>query len=83
MSGRDLVAGRRRRLAYGGYANWHYARTDDVAFASSNRGGGRRLYHLDRDPGEERNIAHRHPKQIDELHRAVVRRTGGRLPIYR
>jgi hypothetical protein len=50
---------------------------------SSNRGRGRRLYDLNRDPGEERNIAHRHPKKIDELHQAVVRRTGGRLPIYR
>ncbi len=83
MGGRDLVAGSRRRFAYGGYANWHYARTNDIAFVSSNRGRGRRLYDLNRDPGEERNIAHRHPKTIDELHQAVVRRTGGRLPIYR
>jgi arylsulfatase A-like enzyme len=83
MDGLDLGRGRRRTLAYGGYANWHYGRTNDTAFVSSNRGRGRRLYDLDRDPGEERNIARHHPKQIDKLYRAVVTRAGGRLPIYR
>jgi hypothetical protein len=83
MDGLDLRGARRRKLAYGGYANWHYARTDDVAFISSNRGHGRRLYDLDRDPGEEHNLARRHPKKIDELYRVVVRRAGGRLPVYR
>jgi arylsulfatase A-like enzyme len=83
MDGQDLRRDRPRRLAYGGYANWHYARTDDVAFVSENRGRGRRLYDLDRDPGEERNIARRNPKHIDGLYRAVVRRAGGRPPIYR
>jgi arylsulfatase A-like enzyme len=83
MDGRDLWAGRRRKLAYGGYANWHYVRTDDLAFVSENRGRGRRLYDLDRDPGEEHNIARRHPRKIDELYRAIVKRAGGRPPIYR
>jgi hypothetical protein len=70
-------------MAYGGYGNWHYARTDEIAFVSENRGRGRRLYDLDRDPRERDNIAARHPKQIDALYRAVVRRAGGRPPIYR
>ena len=83
MDGLDLRRGRGRKLAYGGYANWHYARTDDIAFVSSNRGRGRRIYDLDRDPREEHNIARDHPKKIDELYRAVVNRAGGRLPIYR
>jgi arylsulfatase len=83
MDGLDLREPRRRKLAYGGYANWHYARTDDIAFISSNRGRGRRLYDLERDPGEKRNLARRHPKKIDELYRVVVRRAGGRLPVYR
>jgi len=83
MDGHDLRSGAGRKLAYGGYANWHYARTDETAFVSENRGRGRRLYDLDRDPGERRNIAARHPKHIDELYRAVVRRAGGRPPIYR
>jgi arylsulfatase A-like enzyme len=83
MDGLDLRGGPRRKLAYGGYANWHYGRTDEIAFIASNRGRGRRLYDLDHDPREERNLAHRHPKKIDELYRAVVNRAGGRLPIYR
>ena len=83
MDGLDLHDGPRRELAYGGYANWHYARTDEIAYVGSNRGRGRRLYDLERDPREARNLAHRHPKRIDQLYRTVVRRAGGRLPIYR
>jgi arylsulfatase A-like enzyme len=83
MDGLDLRATRRRQLAYGGYANWHYARTDEIAFVSSNRGRGRRLFDLGRDPGERHNLAHRHPKKIDKLYRVVVDRAGGHLPVYR
>ena len=79
----DLRGERRRKLAYGGYANWHYARTDEIAYVGSNRGRGRRLYDLARDPREERSLAHRPPKRIDALYGTVVRRAGGRLPIYR
>jgi arylsulfatase A-like enzyme len=82
MDGLDLRGSRRRRFAYGGYANWHYARTDDVAFISGNQGRGRRLYDLDRDHGERNDIASRHPRLIDDLYRAVVRRAGGPPPIY-
>jgi arylsulfatase A-like enzyme len=71
-----------RKFAYGGYANWHYARTQEWAYVAMNRGIGRRLYDLERDPGERKNIARRHPKRIDELHRAIVRRAGRRLPVY-
>jgi arylsulfatase A-like enzyme len=89
MDGVDLsplLAGSRppeRSLAYGGYANWHYARTAQWAFVSENRGRGRRLYDLSRDPGERRNLAPRHPRLIDDLYERVVRRAGGRPPIYR
>lgn len=82
MDGLDLLAPRKRRLAYGGYGNWHYARTDDVAFISSNRGHGRRLYDVERDPDERHNIARRHPRSIDNLYAVVVGRAGGRLPTY-
>jgi arylsulfatase A-like enzyme len=83
MDGLDLRAGRQREVAYGGYANWHYARTDEIAFVGSNRGRGRRLYDLERDPSERHNLARRHPKKIDALYGAVERRAGGRLPVYR
>jgi arylsulfatase A-like enzyme len=72
-----------RSFAYGGYSNWLYARTNRWAFVSENRGRGRRLYDLARDPGEESNVARRHPRLIDELFRAVVRKAGGPPPIYR
>lgn len=80
-----LLARRRppeRSFAYGGYANWLYARPDRWAFVSENRGRGR-LYDLARDPGERDNLARRHPRLIDDLHRRVVREAGGRPPIHR
>jgi arylsulfatase A-like enzyme len=89
MDGVDLsplLAGGRppeRSFAYGGYSNWLYARTDRWAFVSENRGRGRRLYDLAKDPGEEHNLARRHPHLIDDFYRRVVRRAGGRPPIYR
>jgi arylsulfatase A-like enzyme len=79
----DGVQPPKRTFAYGGYSNWLYARTDGWAFVSENRGRGRRLYDLDRDPGEAHNLARRHPRLIDDLYRRVVRRAGGRPPIYR
>jgi arylsulfatase A-like enzyme len=80
-----LVGGRppERSLAYGGYANWHYARNDRWAFVSANHGRGRRLYDLEKDPGEAHNVARRHPRLIDELYGRIVRRASGRPPIYR
>jgi arylsulfatase A-like enzyme len=80
---RGRPPGEARKFAYGGYANWHYARTQEWAYVAMNRGIGRRLYNLEKDPAERRNIAHRHPTRIDELHRAIVRRAGRRLPVYR
>jgi arylsulfatase A-like enzyme len=89
MEGLDLsplLAGRRpreRSFACGGYANWLYARDDRWSFVSDNRGRGRRLYDLVRDPLERDNVARRHPRVIDDLYRRVVRQAGGRPPIYR
>jgi arylsulfatase A-like enzyme len=73
----------RRPMAYGGYANWHYARTDRWAYVAANTGRGRRLYDTGRDPAERDNIAHRHPDLIDELEERVrAQAGGGRLPVY-
>ena len=58
-------------------------RNERFVFISENRGRGRRLYDTERDEGERRNLARRHPKRIDELYRLVVRLAGGRPPIYR
>ena len=70
----------RRTMAYGGYANWHYARTDRWAYVAANSGRGRRLYDLRADPGEQRNVARKHPGLIDQLEKRVRRAAGGRLP---
>ena len=72
----------RRAMAYGGYANWHYARTDRWAYVAANTGRGRRLYDLRADPGERRNVAKRHPQLLDQFERRVRRAAGGRLPVY-
>ncbi|MGH2714924.1 MAG: sulfatase family protein [Thermoleophilaceae bacterium] len=81
-----LLAGRRPRarrpMAYGGYANWHFARTDRWAYIAANTGRGSRLYDARRDPDERRNLARRHPNVIDELEERVREQTGGRLPSY-
>jgi arylsulfatase A-like enzyme len=72
----------RRKFAYGGYANWHYARTHEWAYVANNFGTGRRLYDLERDPKEEDNIARRHRKRLDMLDAAIRRRAGDRIPVY-
>jgi len=72
----------RRTMAYGGYANWHYARTDRWAYVAANTGRGRRLYDLTRDPGERRDVASRRPRLIDELEERVREQAGGPLPSY-
>jgi|SRR5215211_188929 len=72
-----------RRLAYGGYANWHYARSDRWAFVAANSGRGRRLYDLERDPTESHNLARHKPHLIDEMEERVREQAGGRLPVYR
>ena len=72
-----------RRLAYGGYGNYFYARTGSWALVSDNRGLRPRLFALKADRGERHNVAHRHPAVVSRLARQVRARAGGRLPHYR
>ena len=71
-----------RSMAYGGYANSLYARTDDWKLIADNRGHNRRLYDVRHDPGETRNLARRHPQRAAAMYDAVARRAGGRPPFY-
>lgn len=72
----------RRTMAYGGYANWHYARTGRWAYVAANTGKGRRLYDLRADPGERRTVAKHHPRLTAQFEKRVRRAAGGRLPVY-
>jgi arylsulfatase A-like enzyme len=89
MDGVDLsllFRGRRlpqRPFAYGGYANAHFLRSDNWALIASNNADNLRLFDLERDPGEHRNVADRHRPLAQQLHRRVVDEAGGRLPDYR
>jgi arylsulfatase A-like enzyme len=71
-----------RPMAYGGYANWHYARTDRWTYVAANTGKGRRLYDVRTDPGEFNNIARDQANVIDELGESVLEEAGGGLPSY-
>jgi len=88
MNGIDLsplLRGRRpraRALAYGGYANSLYAHTDRWKLICDNDGSRRRLYDLAHDPGERWNLASRDPGRASALYDAVIRRIGGRPPVY-
>ena len=89
MNGVDLsplFAGarpRERPYAYGGYANSFYIRSDRWALIADNRPRNFKLFDLERDKGEHRNLAERRPQLARELHREVVKRVHGRLPYYR
>ena len=88
MEGVDLsraLRGRRlprRPYAFGGYSNEFYIRTDRWAMWADNRPGRFHLFDLERDPGEYRNVAARHPGVVSELTGVVRERAGGRLPYY-
>lgn len=88
MNGLDLspaLRGRapgRRRMAYGGYANSFYLRTDRWCYLGRNDGSNRRLYDLRADPRAQVNVADRHPRVVADLHRDLTRAAGGRLPFY-
>jgi arylsulfatase A-like enzyme len=72
----------RRPMAYGGYGNWHFARTNRWTFVGANTGRGRRLYDVRTDPQEMTNVATRHPDVLDEFVERVRRQAGGPLPSY-
>ena len=71
-----------RELSWGGYSNSHYLRNDRFAFFADNRMNVPRVYDLDADPGETRNLAPERPALARELHERVVELAGGRLPFY-
>ena len=87
MDGFDLTPlfeGRRpgrRELAWGGYGNWFYARTDRWALTGDNRLRRRRLYDLRRIRATVIDPAG-HSRVVRGLTRAYVEQAGRRLPFY-
>jgi arylsulfatase A-like enzyme len=72
----------RRELAYGGYFNHFFVRTDGWSFVADNRGENRELYDLTLDPGELENVAGANRDVHEELYARVLELTGGRLPYF-
>ena len=67
-----------RKFAYGGYANWHYARARDWAYVANNFGRGRRLRPRARRAGGEGHREHR--AQADRRDRRRDQTAGGKAP---
>jgi arylsulfatase A-like enzyme len=87
MTGADmspLFAGQRlpkREYAVGGYRNSFFIRTRRWTLFGRNNASRFHLYDKDRDPGENKNVARRHPGVVRELY-GIVRKRFGRLPYY-
>jgi arylsulfatase A-like enzyme len=71
-----------RPLAFGGYSNHFFARDDRWALISHNHGAGQKLFDLEADPGEERNVAAQHPDVVERMYSSVVASIGRAPPVY-
>jgi arylsulfatase A-like enzyme len=71
-----------RPFAYGGYSNNHFLRDERWAYMSDNGMRAPKLFDLERDPGENENVAALYPDVVGELSEAVRGRAGGELPDY-
>ena len=88
MTGVDLsraFEGRRladRDYAWGGYADSFYIRNERWALWAYNKPTGFKLFDLRKDPGQNNDVASRHPGVVNDLYGKVLARAGGRLPWY-
>jgi arylsulfatase A-like enzyme len=71
-----------RPFAYGGYSNNHFLRNERWAYMSDNRLESPQLYDLEKDLGENENVAATHPDVVEELAEALRRHAGGEPPYY-
>ena len=71
-----------REYAFGGYGNSFFIRTRHWAMWARNKPARFHLFDKRRDPGENNNVAHRHPGVVRHLYGIVRKRAGGRLPYY-
>jgi arylsulfatase A-like enzyme len=88
MEGVDLSAlfeGRsppRREVAYGGYSDQHYVRAGGWCYMADNRMETPKLFDVEEDPLEHRDVAADHPEVVAELQEDLRRRIGGMPPYY-
>jgi len=71
-----------RPYSTGGYRNSFYIRNARWSLTADNRLRGVRLFDLEADPRERRNVAAANPRIVRGLVRAAFRRAGGRPPFY-
>ncbi len=71
-----------RPYAWGGYSDSFFIRNERWALWAYNRPSNFRLFDLKADPGQNNNVAERHPAVVRELYGKVLARAGGRLPFY-
>jgi arylsulfatase A-like enzyme len=80
LDGRDPAE--ERAFAYGGYGNFSFVRDDRWAYVVRNDNGWRLLYDLNRDPGERRDVAARHPRVAQAMWERLLGEVGRRPPRY-
>jgi arylsulfatase A-like enzyme len=72
----------RREMAYGGYYNRHYVRTDKWFYQADNHYQERKLFDLELDPYEQHDLAAEKPEVTRELYERMLEQIGGRPPPY-
>jgi arylsulfatase A-like enzyme len=71
-----------RAVAYGGYSDQHYVRTGRWCYMADNRMENPKLFDVERDPLEHRDVAAEHPDVIAELQENLRGWIGGMPPYY-
>ncbi len=72
----------RREMAYGGYYNRHYVRTDEWFYQADNHRRQAKLFNLEDDPGELHDLAEEKPDVTRELYERMLEQIGGEPPPY-
>jgi arylsulfatase A-like enzyme len=71
-----------RDLAWGGYSDSHFLRSERWAYMSDNAGERPKLFDLTSDPAETTDLAAVLPDTVAEMRATVEERAGGEIPSY-
>ena len=72
----------RREVAWGGYSDQHFVRRGRWCYMADNRMEKPKLFDVEADPLEQRDIAADHPDVVAELQEDLLQRIGRRPPYY-